>query len=323
MNSNSIKKIFLGLTVLTILGCTGCTGLSGSQKKSDAALDTAAADTAADTETSEEAASESENSGAVSFTCEYTNLADDSSCNTVEQLLADAGISKERRDVFLEHVEQFNSSVDRSLLKDGFGKADILSPDYDPYDLQEQWMEKQSDFDGYNCRITAFGLFGDYLDIDSGGEIRDEELFMDKEALDEDNSVLLREGDLDAFCRLFSTIPAENTKDISMHVKTIQEDWKNRGIHFADNDKVSLITVWFHDRLSEDENELFIGHTGVLLTAEEGLYFIEKLAFQEPYQVIRFESKTDLDTYLMKKYDTSWGQETAPPFVMENDRMMQ
>ena len=97
-----------------------------------------------------------------------------------------------------------------------------MSPGYDSYDLQEQWMEKKPDFAGYNCRITAFGLFGDFLDIDSDG----------------------------------------------------------------------------------------------------GLYFIEKLAFQELYQVIRFESKKALETWLKKKYDTSWGQETAPPFILENDQRM-
>ena len=26
--------------------------------------------------------------------------------------------------------------------------------------------------------------------------------------------------------------------------------------------------------------------------------------------------------YLMKKYDTSWGQDTARPFIMENDALM-
>ena len=260
--------------------------------------------------------------GQDAFVCEYTNLADETACKKVDQLLKDVGISEERRDVFFRHVEQFNSSVDSSLLKGSFEKADILSPGYDPYDLQEQWLESNPDFEGYNCRITAFGLFGDYVETDPDGEIRDEELFLDREALDEDDSVLLHSGDLNAFRRLFSVIPTEGTKDVSVHAEKIQENWKERGIRFAESDRVSLITVWFHDQLSEDENELLIGHAGVLLTADDGLYFIEKLAFQEPYQVIRLESKKDLETYLMKKYDTSWGQETAQPFIMEDDHKM-
>lgn len=254
---------------------------------------------------------------------EYTNLADDSACQKVDQLLEDAGISAERRKVFWDHVEQFNSSVDPSALYGEFAKNDILSPPYDPYDLQEQWMEKNPEFDGYNCRITAFELFGDYLRINSAGEIRDGELFMDREVLEEDDSALLTSGALDAFLRLYSTIPTEATKEVSVHAEKVQADWKKRGIELIDNQKASLITVWFHDRWSEDENELFVGHAGILLSSDDGLYFVEKLAFQEPYQVIRFDSRKDLETYLMKKYDTSWGQETAPPFIMENDQKME
>ena len=36
----------------------------------------------------------------------------------------------------------------------------------------------------------------------------------------------------------------------------------------------------------------------------------------------RFADRTALSDYLMGKYDTSWGQDTASPFIMENDRLM-
>ena len=68
---------------------------------------------------------------------------------------------------------------------------------------------------------------------------------------------------------------------------------------------------------------LFVGHVGVLLTADDGtLYFVEKVAFQEPYRLLRFADRTALSDYLMEKYDTSWGQDTASPFIMENDELM-
>ena len=84
-----------------------------------------------------------------------------------------------------------------------------------------------------------------------------------------------------------------------------------------------MISVIFHDKFSDDENTLSVGHAGVLLTSDDGkLYFIEKVAFQEPYRLIKFSSRTELSDYLMKKYDTSWGQDTARPFIMENDALM-
>ena len=68
---------------------------------------------------------------------------------------------------------------------------------------------------------------------------------------------------------------------------------------------------------------LFVGHVGVLLTAEDGtLYFVEKVAFQEPYRLLRFADRTALSDYLMGKYDASWGQSTAHPFIMENGKLM-
>ena len=68
---------------------------------------------------------------------------------------------------------------------------------------------------------------------------------------------------------------------------------------------------------------LFIGHVGVLLTADDGtLYFVEKVAFQEPYRLVKIQNRTELSDYLMEKYDTAWGQDTTHPFIMENDELM-
>ena len=49
---------------------------------------------------------------------------------------------------------------------------------------------------------------------------------------------------------------------------------------------------------------------------------LKKLSFQLPYQVTRFESKEQLNDYLMGMYDTEWGQDTAKPFIMENTKLM-
>ena len=81
---------------------------------------------------------------------------------------------------------------------------------------------------------------------------------------------------------------------------------------------------FFHDKPTEEESLLFVGPGGVLLTAEDGaLYFVEKVAFQEPYRLLRFADRTALSDYLMGKYDTSWGQDTARPFIMENGELME
>ena len=47
------------------------------------------------------------------------------------------------------------------------------------------------------------------------------------------------------------------------------------------------------------------------------------MAFQEPYRLVKAANRTALSDYLTEKYDTAWGQDTARPFVMENDTLME
>ena len=59
--------------------------------------------------------------------------------------------------------------------------------------------------------------------------------------------------------------------------------------NLTDADSRALLSVIFHDKFSDDENTLSVGHAGVLLPSEDGtLYFLEKVAFQEPYRLIYF-----------------------------------
>ena len=65
-----------------------------------------------------------------------------------------------------------------------------------------------------------------------------------------------------------------------------------------------------------------IGHVGVMLPTSDAVYFVEKVAFQEPYRLLKFINRTELSDYLMLKYDNSWGQDTAHTFIMENSDLM-
>ena len=121
---------------------------------------------------------------------------------------------------------------------------------------------------------------------------------------------------------LFAPVEAADSTDASVQAETLRKGWAARGVTFSEGE-CSMISVVFHDRFSETENTLFIGHVGVLLPAgDDGLYFVEKVAFQEPYRLTKFESRAALKSYLMAKYDTGWGQDTTPPFLMENDVLM-
>ena len=190
--------------------------------------------------------------------------------------------------------------------------------------MQDEWTAKNGTFPGYNCRITAMNLFGDFLSVSADSQINagEDVLFVDEETLKTDPDAL-GGSSLADFRALYSSVKAEDTTEIKRHVQTVQEEWASRGVIFRENERIRLITVFFHDKPTEEESLLFVGHVGVLLTAEDGaLYFVEKVAFQEPYRLLRFADRTALNDYLMGKYDTSWGQDTASPFIMENDELM-
>ena len=255
---------------------------------------------------------------------EYTNLNDRASRELLQELLSDAGVSDGRIQGFFCRVGHFNDSVKQEWLTDGFEEAGLLYTKYDPYTMQDEWTAKNGTFPGYNCRITAMSLFGDFLSVSADSQIHagEDVLFVDKETLKTDPDAL-GGSSLADFCALYSSMKTEHTTEIKRHVQAVQEEWASRGVTFRENERIRLITVFFHDKPTEEESLLFVGHVGVLLTAKDGtLYFVEKVAFQEPYRMLRFADRTALSDYLMGKYDTSWGQDTASPFIMENDKLM-
>ena len=256
-------------------------------------------------------------------TVEYSNLTDEDSRKQLSELLSDAGIEESRITALLNRVEQFNASVKSEWLTDGFENAAPTDTKYDPYEMQDEWTAANGSFPGYNCRITAFGLFSEFITAGTDQpEVQGEDsLFTDLETISTDSDALC--GDSTAkFCALFAPVDAADSTEIEAQVKALQEEWAARGIAFADS-KASMISVVFHDKFSDEDNTLFIGHVGVLLPAEDGtLYFIEKVAFQEPYRLVKLQDRTELSDYLMEKYDTSWGQDTTRPFIMENDTLM-
>ena len=255
---------------------------------------------------------------------EYTNLNDSGSRELLQELLSDAGVSDGRIQGFFRRVDRFNDSVKQEWLTDGFEEAELLYTKYDPYAMQDEWTAKNGTFPGYNCRITAMNLFGDFLSVSADSQINagEDVLFVDEETLKTDPDAL-GGSSLADFRALYSSMKAEDTTEIKRHVQTVQEEWASRGVTFRENERIRIITVSFHDKPTEEESLLFVGHVGVLLTAEDGtLHFIEKVAFQEPYRMLRFADRTALSDYLMGKYDTSWGQDTASPFIMENDKLM-
>lgn len=257
------------------------------------------------------------------MTFQASYLTDDVSRAELDHIMADAGVCEARRTVFWDHVTQFNQCEGMPDLPNGYHSISTAQPDYDIYAMQDAWNAAYPDFIGYNCRITAFSLMGESITVKNTDAPDTGTLFLDQEALQKDSSALFDDAELSRFLALFSTIEGENTDSSARQAELVRQAWENRGIAFEDELPLRLITVFFHNQYSETENELTVAHAGVLFDCgANGLYFVEKLAFQAPYRVVRFEDRSELKDYLMALYDIEWGQPTARPFLLENGNIL-
>ena len=254
----------------------------------------------------------------------YSNIADKIVQNEVKESLENAGIDSNNINLFFKSVNYYNGMTEnKGLIKSGFVNSKNINPIYDEVEIQKIWYKKNKNFTGFNCRISALRLMKDYIKIEKPVVKAGEMLFMDMESLKNMPFKLFSQNEENKFINLFSEIPTKMTKDVKVHAENVKNAWKERGIRFDKNSKISMISVFFHFNDDPEENILFIGHVGILVPEKDGkLLFIEKLAFQQPYQVLKFNNRTELNDYLMNKYDTAWGQPVAKPFIMENDELL-
>lgn len=249
----------------------------------------------------------------------YSNLTEDTVRFDLDSLMRSAGISDHHRTVFFDHVDQINALLKPEQLTNGF--SPLGEKKYDANALQSAWMASYPDFLGYNCRITAFSLFAEsFLAMPEDVKVLDDNMvLLDLEALQNDSSADIS---LQKYRAFYSNVPTEMTKDVSVHAKTLSQSWHDRGIEFIDDPAARLISVVFHAE-GEPQSYLFVAHAGILLPTPDGdLWFVEKLSFQEPYQVVQFQNREQLSQYLMKMYDLDQNQPVAKPFIMENDVLM-
>ncbi len=253
----------------------------------------------------------------------YSNLLGEKDIDELSELLTKSGVNKNNIEKIAASVKNYNDTVGSDLLT-AEGKIDLSLPipQYDGVKIDERWLNKNELFIGYNCRLTAFEIMKDFITVDDMTQSNPMSLFMDEEALDNSTDNYFTDDELARFEAMYSTINTTASTDVNEQYKAQKAYWDSIGVKFGNDDKISLISVYIHNHFSEDENELIVGHTGVLLSTEDGYVFFEKLSFQLPYQMIRFNSKDELKQYLMAAYDTDTTGESAKPFILENDSLL-
>lgn len=250
-------------------------------------------------------------------TITYSNISNEKDLEYVSDVLNSAGISDTQINSFKNQVKTFYDTVGTKGMVEGFKPFSKIK--YDPYELQEKW-ESANSYIGYNCRITSFTLFNELFSGSGFNEDELDYLIFDYQTLEHDK---FSTDEVNKFNTLFQSIDTEKTLDEDFHKNKILENFKTYNIQFNDS-KVKLVSVYIHDDsiIKENKNLLFIGHTGVLVELEDGYLLIEKLAFQEPYQAVKFQSLSQVKNYFLEKYDTSESDGTSKPIITLNDTFL-
>jgi len=187
----------------------------------------------------------------------------------------------------------------------------LSNPDENLYLCADYW-EKTHNYSDVNCRMTAMLLMGDLLRIDNPEKTYSGTyLMMDADAIENaaEYSVLKeRESD-------FTTLFGEMSIPESGLADALPQNWQKHGIRF-NSEKVSLISVVIEDTMSP---VAFVGHAGLLINEDDYLLFVEKLAFEQPYQVTKLNNVEELISMLSARpeYAAEDGKEQS--VICQND----
>ena len=243
----------------------------------------------------------------------YTNLSSDETKDELKNALLDKGLNEGDVDSFMSNLDTYNESADTSELASSFTK---YSDDVAYNNSMDKFTEKNPDFLGINCRITTFSLMKNSMDVNKELEDKSSVLDFDKKAISDKS--LLSEDEMKKFITYYAPINVKDEK--ANYEDLITKEYSERGIKF-NNDKVKVVSVYLNSKDEIDGNILFIGHTGLMYENQGKYYFLEKLSFQEPYQLLKFNSKKEIHDYLMKKYNQDMGEGTHEAIITENDKI--
>ena len=249
----------------------------------------------------------------------YSNLAENETRDRVKKALANAGLSEDKIDKFFEAVDEYNNAVGSKNLVQEMTSIEAAFPTFDQDKLIDAWLNNNQGFVGRNCRITSYSLMGDFIKVGNKTPGDTTMLFNDFAAIDEKK---IFEGvDKEKFDTIFSYIDVNNTHDTNELADEIVKSWNDKQISF-DNDKMHMISVFMTMDDGKNAVQEFIGHTGVLVNDGDKYLFIEKLAFELPYQVDEFDNLQDVNDYLMGYYDNDAEGLTAKPIIFEDNHVM-
>lgn len=241
-----------------------------------------------------------------------TNMAGSDTSAEVCNYLTDAGLSNIV--VFNEWVLDFAGTAgDDAGLADKWTAPDAI--DFDIAKCMDGW-ESRYDYSDADCRMTAMLLLDGLISAGkTDREYTGTYLMFDVDAIENVRKYEVIRKNLDLFTTIFGDRTPKKGEDPP---EVFGRVWDEYGIRI-DNDNVSLLSIVCYD---PDFDTTFTGHTGVLIKQEGKYLFVEKLAFEQPYQAIMVNNTDELLKILAGREEYFGGEGDAGPFVYLNDQYL-
>ena len=249
----------------------------------------------------------------------FSNLASEEDQSELSKDLENAGIKESYIEDYMNYVHLYNETVPNSVLN-GWNTLDQVN--YDPYEINDAWVQQYPDFVGVCCRMAAFTLLRDDILVNNLDFQKTSmgSLIFDHNSFEMMPTQYMTDENLKAYESFYAPIPTSTSTDPEVQKKVLEQALKERGIQF-ENSKLKFIGLVVHDTVDESNPFLFIDHAGVIYEKNNSVYLLEKLAFQEPYQWIAFPSEEEIIKYFEAKYNLDTSGQMAKPIYMINDAL--
>lgn len=237
-----------------------------------------------------------------------TYLGGSETIDEVAGVLKEAGLSN--TDLFQAWTSDFAKTAGKKA-----GLGDRWSPPSElSFDLAESMAgwEQHHNFSDTDCRMTAFLLMDGLL---SAARVEEaytgSYLVFDLEAIDTLERYEILRKNRALFTTLFGDKALPEGEDPQLR---FAEVWQDYGIKVK-SEKVSLLSIVICDPAFRTA---FVGHTGVLVDLGDQLLFVEKIAFEQPYQATKVRHMDELLAMLSQRGEY-FGEPGEPgPYVYRN-----
>lgn len=248
-----------------------------------------------------------------SFNIGYsTNLLNKSDREDIKEIFEDNNLSN--IDLFFNLLDDYNKEEDLGCNLNDYMETSKVN--YDEVKCIDRYEKNHEVSDG-NCRLTAFALIQGKLKIKEKQQNYGTYLMFDLDVLENNNDYKVVNDHFDEFVTLYDEMDVSKVKKEYLE-NVYTNKWNDYGISI-DNGNVSLISVVMHD---EYDDVLFVGHTGILIKLDDKYLFVEKLAFEMPYQITVIKSPQDLKEIFSKRANYFSFEGANGPYVYQNDKLI-